>query len=216
MDELIDELAQALDAIDKTALLYRELLLSYEEKKLTKKEIVQLSQALADYVTAGVALMGLLDANIEDNARDKWNSARLRLGDAQNVATHTAKRYKKGFEDAQHLAEEDSVFRSIMSLIDGAYSDAMQHFEGYEIMRDANRAKTVDSPKARNIRRKVNFLKDLSFLDKKSWPKRVDELQKIVAIEASEQKKISELEGISERYIINVLKEMPEVQEYLS
>ena len=143
MDELIDELAQALDAIDKTALLYRELLLSYEEKKLTKKEIVQLSQALADYVTAGVALMGLLDANIEDNARDKWNSARLRLGDAQNVAIHTAKRYKKGFEDAQHLAEEDSVFRSIMSLIDGAYSDAMQHFEDYERMRDANRKKST-------------------------------------------------------------------------
>jgi hypothetical protein len=44
----------------------------------------------------------------------------------------------------------------------------------------------------------------------------VAELQKIVAIEASERKKINELEGISERYIINVLKEMPEVQEYLS
>lgn len=67
-----------------------------------------------------------------------------------------------------------------------------------------NKHKHVDSPVAREIRREVGFLKDLSFLDEKSWPKRVESLREIVALNASD------------RYIIDILKTIPKVRNHLN
>jgi len=86
----------------------------------------------------------------------------------------------------------------------------------------ANLEKEIASPLAQQVRVAVKFSDDLSFLNERSWPKRVDALRQHererFAGLSEERQKLDPNRGelkAGDRYITNILKGIPKVREYL-